>query len=439
MPRGLRSLLRKAAPATDPTDIATSSDADSTTASLPVRLWDRAYNDLKREETDLVDIYEKILSRRHQMIQLIYTGLDKTAREATVKGGLGVAVNIVLLARDIISSAIQAVPQAALAWTGICLALEVPATEANRKGIDYVVKRMDWYWSLSGNLLKDLPDHADDLSGARRELENQIVDLYKALLSYQAKSVCSYYRNRGLVFLRDMVKLDDWDADVGAIRDAETRFRDDTQVYNAQQVTSYLEQLVSHVRNQEMQQMSEKDRQCLMHLRLTDPRDDKARIERTKGGLLQDSYRWVLDNPEFQQWRNHPTSRLLWIKGDPGKGKTMLLCGIINELGRDTSADACRRNVAYFFCQATDSRINNTTAVLHGLIYLLVDRQPSLLSHDALSRIFTNILRDPSLRITSLVIDALNEYVTNLPQLLDLITQRSSGFSRIKWIVFSRN
>ena len=332
------------------------------------------------------------------------------------------------------------------------------ATETNRKGIDYVVKRLDWYWGLSGNLLKDLPDHAGELSGVRRELENQIVELYKALLSYQSKSVCSYYRNRGLVFLRDMVKLDDWYADLGAIQDAETRFRDDTQAYTTQQVTSHLEQLVSHAKNQEMRQMSEKDHQCLKHLRLTDPCDDKARIERAKGGVLQDSYRWVLDNPEFQRWRDEPDSRLLWIKGNPGKGKTMLLCGIINELDRDSTADASRRNLAYFFCQATDSRINNATAVLRGLIYLLVDQQPSLLSHvrseydragellckhgytwDALSRIFTNILRDSNLRMTFLVIDALDECVTDLPQLLDLIAQKSSGSSRVKWIVSSRN
>ena len=113
------------------------------------------------------------------------------------------------------------------------LANPVKATEANRKGIDYVVKRMDWYWSLSGNLLKDLPDHADELLGVRRELENEVVDLYKVLLSYQVKSVCSYYRNRGLVLLRDIIKLDNWDADLGAIQDAEKRFRHDTQTYSA--------------------------------------------------------------------------------------------------------------------------------------------------------------------------------------------------------------
>lgn len=48
----------------------------------------------------------------------------------------------------------------------------------------------------------------------------------------------------------------------------------------------------------------------------------------------------------------------------------MLLCGIINEMNKSTSKTAL---LSYFFCQVTDSRINNATAVLRGLIYLLVN------------------------------------------------------------------
>ena len=41
--------------------------------------------------------------------------------------------------------------------------------------------------------------------------------------------------------------------------------------------------------------------QYIQHLRLTDPRGDKKCIKDTKGGLLKDSYRWILDNTDFQQ------------------------------------------------------------------------------------------------------------------------------------------
>jgi hypothetical protein len=61
----------------------------------------------------------------------------------------------------------------------------------------------------------------------------------------------------------------------------------------------------------------------------------------------------------------------------------MLLCGIIDELRpltKLTDAKACTL-LSFLFCQATDLRINNATAVLRGLIYLLVKQQPSLISH----------------------------------------------------------
>jgi hypothetical protein len=193
----------------------------------------------------------------------------------------------------------------------------------------------------------------------------------------------------------------------------------------------------------------------IQQIRLTDPRDDKKRVEETKGGLLEESYHWIFKNSDFQQWRNDQQIRLLWISGDPGKGKTMLLCGIINELKKTTAKTDL---LSYFFCQAADSRMNNATAVLRGLVYLLVDQQPSLISHIrkkydqagkilfedanawvALSEIFTNILQDPSLNTTYLIIDALDECVVDLPKLLDFIVQQSNASSPVKWIVSSRN
>jgi Cdc6-like AAA superfamily ATPase len=133
---------------------------------------------------------------------------------------------------------------------------------------------------------------------------------------------------------------------------------------------------------------------------------------------------------------------LLLVKGDPGKGKTMLLCGIINELEKPISRTDL---LSYFFCQATDSRINSATAVLRSLIYMPVIQQPSLISHVrksydragiklfedanasvALSEMFISILGDPRLSRTYLVVDALDECLVNLPKLLGFIVQQST-------------
>ena len=198
------------------------------------------------------------------------------------------------------------------------------------------------------------------------------------------------------------------------------------------------------------------DQACLRDLQTTNPRHDKDRIETAKGGLLKDAYNWILDHADFKRWRDQQQNQLLWINGDPGKGKTMLLCGIIDELTKfapDTTT------ISFFFCQATDIRINHATAVLRGLIFMLVDQQPSLISHirrqydkagkkvfedvnawEALSEILASILQDPLLQPTTyLIIDALDECSTGLDRLLELVAQKSSKYSHVKWIVSSRN
>ena len=205
--------------------------------------------------------------------------------------------------------------------------------------------------------------------------------------------------------------------------------------------------------------LGKEDNQCLTDLRLTDPTADKARIEGTKDQLLKDSYTWILSHQGFTDWRDDDKTQLLWIKGDPGKGKTMLLIAIIKELSQYFESTADFSILSYFFCQATDSRLNNATAVLRGLIYLLLVQQRSLITHlrkkydhagrrlfedanafYALSEIFRDMLLDMRLKRAYLIIDALDECETGLSKLLELIIRETStSSSRVKWLVSSRN
>ena len=132
---------------------ALSTTRSATPTSPPEQLWNRAYDDLKSDHGQLLLGYEKILSqeldgvywdtisksqlvetmieeknpveRKSQMTQLIKAGLEKTETEANVKKRAGEAIQVVLSAKDMIDSVINNVPQAALAWTGVCLALQL--------------------------------------------------------------------------------------------------------------------------------------------------------------------------------------------------------------------------------------------------------------------------------------------------------------------------
>jgi hypothetical protein len=220
--------------------------------------------------------------------------------------------------------------------------------------------------------------------------------------------------------------------------------------------------------------------ECLRDLRVTDPRDDRARIEGDKDRLLRDCYAWILDDASFQRWREG-VSRLLWIRGDPGKGKTMMTMGLIDELSGRKEVRSSRRTtsripklklssyqdtmsalrpqlLAYFFCQNTQPELNNAVSVLRGLIYLLVKKQDQLLRHvqnhynavgsklfkgpnaiQALKRILSDILNDSTIQTTYLLVDALDE-CTDHSALLGIITDDSlAPRSKVKWLVTSRN
>ncbi|KAJ5368806.1 uncharacterized protein N7496_008566 [Penicillium cataractarum] len=176
-------------------------------------------------------------------------------------------------------------------------------------------------------------------------------------------------------------------------------------------------------------------------------------IEQAKGGLVRESYEWILHHPSFRQLQTENQKRLLWIRGEPGHGKTMLLIGMIKELESSSPQAA----LVYFFCQGPNAHMNSATAVLRGLIYRLIMEKSSLITHlrerydrhkgifqdgssfIALSDIAARMLRDPGLGRAFIVIDALDECETSQDQLLNFIAENISVSPSIKWIVSSRN
>jgi hypothetical protein len=113
--------------------------------------------------------------------------------------------------------------------------------------------------------------------------------------------------------------------------------------------------------------------------------------------------------------------------------------------------------VSFFFCQSIRPELNNAAAVLRGLIYLLVRQKEELMRHVrkkyeaagskmfngpgaiySLKGLLSDITHDPELPRTLLLVDALDECDTELPQLLDSINSIQQ-VSKVKWLVTSRN
>lgn len=175
------------------------------------------------------------------------------------------------------------------------------------------------------------------------------------------------------------------------------------------------------------------------------------RLRNIKGKVMTKSSSWMFKTPEFTTWNGNDPHNILWINGSPGKGKTMLIMGIIDMLSRQSKSGP-----AYFFCQRTDWRLKSATSVLRGLLYRIVMEKPAVFnriqskydiagrglfedvnSFYAMSEILHEVIQDLSLPGVVLVIDALDECEEGLPQLLDLIGQ-TAALPRVKWLVSSR-
>ncbi|KAI8262375.1 NACHT-domain-containing protein [Colletotrichum sp. SAR11_239] len=395
---------------------------ESSLADLQAQLWEQAYDDLKIDELDLVKAYERLLSSK------LGVGGSRPARDRNEN--------------DVESTH--------------------KTTKSQIKQLSALVDK-----NLTTKIFADPGDGDERL----RTLQTAIFQLYRMLLLHQMKIVCGYNRDKAILSSLSL-KPNNWNEEFDEIRQAEDavlrylalysseRFRSDLQsvknranrqLAHMLKVSEELESAILMQKGGQKGYKNERDQRLLPHLVLTDPREDKKITVDAKGGLLKDSHQWILEHSDFKKWVHDKGCRLLWIQGGPGRGKTMLLCGIIDELSETPNL------LSFFLCQGSNPDQHSAAAVLRGLIHVLISRQPALTRHideehgeavqelfedskafPKLAQIFTRMLEDSLASTCYLVIDGLNECIADLGLLLDFIANRTAD-SPAKWIVSSRN
>jgi hypothetical protein len=221
-----------------------------------------------------------------------------------------------------------------------------------------------------------------------------------------------------------------------------------------------------------------------------------------KGPLLRDSCRWILAHEDFKRWYCTEKAGVFWIKGDPGKGKTMLLCGTIEELEEFEEFEKLERirrlsdfklkkfskleefgkfsklkkferleilkgleklksfdtdfhsaNLVYYFCQAADCRANTAAAVIRGLIFSLLKQRPRLLTRIRKQfNIGTQLKKDKTLAILCEIFETIvwDEDFTRFFCVVDALDECIEDCDHllnliiktsdtVKWLVSSRN
>lgn len=128
-------------------------------------------------------------------------------------------------------------------------------------------------------------------------------------------------------------------------------------------LSSVLHTLQKYIITQKKMYMADGQNQCLRDLYVVNPQDTIGKIEGTRDKVL-DAYKWILSTEEYQKfntWSDSQSSRVLWLHGPAGTGKTMLFIGIIREMGKMRASST--PFMSYVFCQSDDDKLNNPKAL----------------------------------------------------------------------------
>lgn len=99
---------------------------------------------------------------------------------------------------------------------------------------------------------------------------------------------------------------------------------------------------------------------------------ERSEYSRHRLSYLAGTGKWLISTTTYQQWHQGDGDGLLWVKGIPGSGKSVLAASIINQLRNDDIPV-----IFFFFRQIIDAN-HQPVAALRDWLCQLLDYSPPL-------------------------------------------------------------
>ncbi|KAF3082204.1 hypothetical protein TWF102_001290 [Orbilia oligospora] len=223
------------------------------------------------------------------------------------------------------------------------------------------------------------------------------IAVLQGILDGITKKLGEMHTVAGLVFQEQSLEALEGLAATTKLEGEETRnFIRETMFKSNRDITDLKDAVLRSLANEEMERLNA---EFAENEKWLDPLQDlhyelnSNRAKRQKG-----TCGWVFDQDEYKQWYNSTQSSFLWVYGNAGFGKSVLMSaivdGILEGIGKETSQKVEVPSpplIASFFCKVGSEKTQKTFPILKSLIYQYYQyckhRMPQEILVEASSRI----------------------------------------------------
>ncbi|KAG5791239.1 hypothetical protein H9Q69_009720 [Fusarium xylarioides] len=352
---------------------------------------------------------------------------------------------------------------------------------SSSEGIIHLLTKMEWYIGLS-QLRFGHDTDTEDLSSNSFDRNTQsgaLIELYKAVMSYQIYFICGHLRaTQGSPVAVDDTKLQALAEKIGKREEALATWDSQKLKKNLDKFSSLsrlpIELAGSSSASYEKSPESDIDDIDDLLQRLDASHQSSQTLDARHVAAAESLGEWVCESKQYRAWEEGSGDRVFWLTGDPGTGKSRLLHAISQRLGEKSPAAGLNtfRWVAYVSCDSTRSRQASALSIIKGLIHQILIDQPSLSQalrvkfkstlrksfnnpEDlyAMSTVFYSLLENDNFQPTYIVLDGIEKLSppycvpspkcaelnmleeTAISDLIDIIATTANSSDKIRWIV----
>lgn len=137
-------------------------------------------------------------------------------------------------------------------------------------------------------------------------------------------------------------------------------------------------------------------------------------LDRIAGHCHPGSTQWVMQDPKMKIWMQNTTNQpILWLKGKPGAGKSVICSKAVQELQKDQHC-----TTLFYLCNHFNSRSNEAANILRSLVSQMIQSKHG---HDLVLHILDECI-SPG-------------YLASASQLRKVIPTLLKGFSSMRFVI----